>query len=382
MWKSLEQLKQIATRQTWPTQFDPQTAMRKTLEQLKQFAARKSWPGQFDARTAMRKTAEQIKQIATRKIPAGRSALPSSFRRIVISSAAVLIAIVLCVAFRLAMEQRNRPTPAAEEAVRQNLGWAEAQVEANLQTDLAAVQDFFAAARQRTPVYAETVLGWKSKFKLIGDYVTGREAHAEFLQQQFEEVLFSNEELDQLLQQTASAFLRETDDIEAQMLVRLQADLDRLPPGSLPSAVDVNQLRAVLGDALQQAAQSARTELGAAVGRELISYVAGEVLTIAATQLATSAGILGTGAGSSWATFGAGIIVGIIVDAIVTRIYEWKFDPAGKLTGMLNTQLGQLETLILQGTSQSPGLRDRLSHYTALRNAARRQAIQRAILAL
>lgn len=381
MWKSLEQLKQLATRKSWPAQFDPQTAMWKSLEQLKQFASRNSWPAQFHPRTAMRKAAEQLKQFTPRKFWCGLLVRPTSSPRILIGSAAVLIGIVLCAGFRLAMEQRNRPSPAAEEAVRQNLGWAEAQVEANLEGNLGAVQDFFAAARQRTPVYAETVLGWKSKFKLIGDYVTGREAHAEFLRQQFEGILFSNDELDQLLQQTASAFLRETDDIEAQMLVRLQADLDQLPAGSLPSAVDVNQLRAVLGDALQQAAQSARAELGAAVGRELVSYVAGEVLACAATQLATSAGILGAGAGSSWATFGAGVVIGIIVDAIVTRIYQWKFDPAGKLTGMLNGQLGQLESLILQGTAQSPGLRDRLSQYTAVRNAARRQAIERAVLA-
>lgn len=355
--------------------------MWKTFEHCKQFAARKSWRVQFNPRTAMRKPLKQLKQLATRKLSAGRSALPASFRPVVVSSAAVLIAIVLCIAFQWAMELRNRPSPAAEEAVRQNLDWAQAEVEANLQTELAGVKQFFDGARQRTPVYAETVLGWRSKWKLIGDYVTGRQAHAAFLQEQFEETIFSNDELDQLLQQTASAFLRETDDIEAQMLVRLKADLDQLPAGSLPSAVDVSQIRAVMADALQQAAQSARTELGAAVGRELVSYVAGEILTVAATQLATSAGILGVGAGSSWATLGVGLVVGVIVDAIVSKIYDWKFNPVGNLTGMLNGQLGQLESLILQGTSQSPGLRDRLSRYTALRNAARRQAIERAVLA-
>lgn len=353
----------------------------RTFKRLKEFSTPKAWRATFDPRTVMRKTADQLKQCTARKLLAGRSALPSSFRRILISSAVVLIGIVLSVAFRWAMEQRNRPSPAAEEAVRQNLGWAEAQVEANLQTDLAAVQEFFTGARQRTPGYAETVLGWKSKFKLIGDYVTGRQAHSAFLQQEFEGTIFSGGELDQLLQQTLSTYLRETDDIEAQMLVRLQADLDQLPAGSLPSLVDVNQLRAVLGDALQQAAQSARTELGAAVGRELVSYVAGEVLTIAATQLATSAGVLTVGAGSSWATMGVGVVVGIIIDALVSKLYEWRFNPAGKLARVLNNELDQLESLILHGTSQSPGLRDRLSQYTALRNAARRQAIERAILA-
>ncbi|HQU46289.1 MAG TPA: hypothetical protein PK867_25980 [Pirellulales bacterium] len=324
--------------------------------------------------TIMWKTFKRFKAFATWKSSFGKLA--------VVRSAAILIGILACIAFQVAKGQRSRnlwPSLAADKAVWENLGRAESQINANLDAEIAAVKAFFAAARQRTPAYAETVLGWRSKWKLSTDYVTGRQQHAAFLQQQFEELIFSNQELADLVQQSVSGFLRETDDIEAQALVRLQADLDRLPAGSLPSAMDVNQIRTVLNDALHQAGQSARTDLGAAVGRELASYVTGEVLTCAATQLATSAGILGTGAGSSWATFGAGIVIGIIIDAIVTKIYEWQFDPVGNLTGMLNAQLDQLEALILEGTSESPGLRGRLSHYSSERNAARREAIQRAI---
>ncbi len=311
---------------------------------------------------------------------------------LLIASVAALIGIGLSVAARTAIDKAkpiivptsptSRPTEAAKQAVLQNLDWAEVQAKAGLDAHVAAVKNFFHTARQATRSYAEAVLGWNSKWKLASDYVTGSQEHQAFLQREFEGRLFSEAELKQLVQQTVNACLRHTDDVEAQMLVRLKADLDRLPDQSVSTGIDIDALQATLQTALHQVATAAQAELGAAVGREVVSYVAGEALTYAGAQLATSAGILTTGAGSSWATLGVGIVVSLIADAIVTEIYNQQFDPAGKLAEMLNSQLDQMESLILQGTSASPGLQSRLMDYTARRNAARRQLIQQAVLSL
>lgn len=57
------------------------------------------------------------------------------------------------------------------------------------------------------------------------------------------------------------------------------------------------------------------------------SVVGGEVLTMVATELATSAGILGVGTALSVETFGIGLAVGILVDVAV----GWFMDTEGKL---------------------------------------------------
>jgi hypothetical protein len=114
---------------------------------------------------------------------------------------------------------------------------------------------------------------------------------------------------------------------------------------------------------------------------EIVSWVATEVLTVAAAQLATSAGILGTGAASSWDTFGTSIVLGLIVDAVVQEIYAQQFDPIGTLSQKLDASLDEMESLILQGTSDSAGLHGCLRDYSSQRNAKRRQAIQQAVLA-
>lgn len=148
------------------------------------------------------------------------------------------------------------------------------------------------------------------------------------------------------------------------------------------TALDRSAIAATLESALRDAVASAQGDLKAAVGRELASWIAGEILAQATIQLATSTGILSTGAASGTVTFGVGIVVGLIVDAIVTEIYNQAYDPAGKLSDTLNSHLRQLETLVLEGSDNSAGLLPRLRDYSRQRSDGRRSAIQRAILTL
>ena len=80
-------------------------------------------------------------------------------------------------------------------------------------------------------------------------------------------------------------------------------------------------------------------ELRAQVIRSLqaegISLVGGELAAQVAVQLATSAGILGTGAALSWETLGIGLVVGVLLDLTV----GWIMDPAGKVQDQLDTQI-------------------------------------------
>ena len=269
-----------------------------------------------------------------------------------------------------------------QRAVKRQLRWAEDQSLSGMDEGTKPVRDFFYSARSNTRNYAEEVLGWSSKWKLVKDYVTSGEEHSRFLQERFNAMVFSEQELNAAVEAVVAAHMRHIDDVEAEMLVRLEADLDKLPTDNFGTSLDRSAIAATLESALRDAVASAQGDLKAAVGRELASWIAGEILAQATIQLATSTGILSTGAASGTVTFGVGIVVGLIVDAIVTEIYNQAYDPAGKLSDTLNSHLWQLETLVLEGSETSAGLLPRLRDYSRQRSEGRRSAMQRAILTL
>ena len=305
----------------------------------------------------------------------------------VLATAGVTVAVMVSMAIRMAADAGQTvpmvpvPAPAsATSVVARHLTWAEEQAAAGLDPQLLLVREFFAAARSRTRTYATEVLGWDSKLTLASDYLTGARDHERYMRDRFAETVFADADLEALVEHVVASYLRHVDDVESQMLVALKADLEQLSPGNRPAVVNRAALESTLQAALQQATTAAQAEFRGMVGRELVSWVAAEVLTVAAAQLATSAGILGTGAASGWATFGAGIVIGLIVDAVVTEIYQQQFDPIGELSATLDASLTQMEALILNGTTDAAGLQQRLHDYTARRNVARRQAIQQAVL--
>jgi hypothetical protein len=99
------------------------------------------------------------------------------------------------------------------------------------------------------------------------------------------------------------------------------------------------------------------------------------VLTQVAVRLGVSAGILGAGASTSWATFGAGLVVGLIVDQLVSWIWDWWADPRGSLATELNAKLDSLHALIVDGDAQTPGLRTALGEFARHRAELRRAAV-------
>lgn len=266
-------------------------------------------------------------------------------------------------------------------AVNRQLKWADYVCEYRL-NDPVPICNFFSSAYDRTHRYSEEVLGFESKWTLVTDYVTGGNGHSRYLKDRFEATVFSQSDLDAVIEEYVLSCLRKLDDIEAEMLVRLEADLSKLPNEAFTATLDRQALSQTFEDALKDAADSAHGDLKAAVGRELASWIAGEILAHATIQLATSSGILSTGAASGTVTFGVGLVVGLIVDAIINEIYNQMYDPVGELEKQLNAHLTKLERLILNGTPDSPGLEKRMAEYAARRSESRRAALTKALLTL
>lgn len=268
----------------------------------------------------------------------------------------------------------------AEEIVAKDLGWANQQSASGIGPGLTPVRELFWQARLGARLFVEDALGWDSKWKLVKDYFSKDDEHGKFLQEQFSKRIFSPTQLQSAVESSVSAYMRRLEDVDSQLLVRLQADLSSVPSEQFAPGVDRDAIQQIVNAAVREARTAAASDFRGMVEREIVSMVAGEVLSQAAVQLATSCGILGAGAASGTVTFGAGLVVGVIADWAVSWAYDRLYDPVGELTKKVDQQLDQLERMIVIGDAKRPGLKKRLQDYSQRRSQARDAAIRGAIL--
>lgn len=258
------------------------------------------------------------------------------------------------------------------------LDWADTETRNSAAEHLKAVDAFFAEVEGRTPRFAEQILGWSSKWRLVSDKLpfTRIDRHAQFLDKTFRDELFSAEQLTDAIDGVVRNYTDSVAGIENRMLVRVRADIGDIEPAVLqPAFADEAKLRAAFDEAMRAALDRTRADLRADVTRETVSLVAGEVLTMVAVRLGVSGGILAAGAGSSWATFGVGLVVAVIVDQVVSWVWEWWRDPQGDVTRTMNGKLDEIRRLIVEGDGTAPGLRQRLDELAAKRDKLRRAAM-------
>jgi hypothetical protein len=224
------------------------------------------------------------------------------------------------------------------------------------------LRQYFADRRQRCRPFAEEALSFTSKFKLLfyGD------SH---IREAFEKHLFSAESLQKEIERTITLCLQDINNAENKMLVALQADLATHAPSL--AGLSNEELRRRYDELISRIATDPSMSLKDDVIREVSLTVASEILVAVLRQLAVRAGILGTGAASGWASFGVGLIIAIVLD----QLWDWYFDPVGQLATKLDNQLRDLETWIIQGSNEQPGLYARLSKVANDRAKWREEAV-------
>lgn len=274
--------------------------------------------------------------------------------------------------------------PSLEELRRQavakaapHLDWADRECERLVAEHLIALEQYFADAKKGTPQFAETALGWGSKWRFVADRLpfTRSDRHEEYLRTAFCEHLFTPEDLDAQIRRLVKNYLDSVRSVEDQTLIRIRQDVADLSPGLLVGEMDQAGLRAVFAEAMKKAAEHTGSSLGEDVAQQVVGLVVGEVLTQAAVRLGVSAGVLGTGAASSWATAGVGLVIGIIVDQIISWVWDRLADPSGHLAREMDTKIAHLHNAIVDGTTAAPGLKQRLEQFARERAEVRRATI-------
>ncbi len=260
--------------------------------------------------------------------------------------------------------------PSPEELATPHLQNADEACEALIASHEKSIDQFFTAAKANTRPFAKTTLGWRSKWLLIKDKLSrGSNKHEIFLRDQFAKHLFAQSDLEKMMTQLTRSFLNHVNSIESQMLVDLRSDVAEFSATYPMANFDDEKLQAVFSDIYSQVAQTVGKKLPTEISGEVVRFIVAEVLTHVAIKLGVSGGILSIGAGSSIATAGAGLVAGIIVDQIVSLVWNWVADPEGKLSKELNKQLDQL------AASLKADLRSYLSSFLKQRSELRSQTL-------
>jgi hypothetical protein len=283
---------------------------------------------------------------------------------------------------------RERPTspptppqvklpPPPERVAKPHLRVAELEAERAIEEHVKALDTFFADAKKGTRTFAEEALSWSSKWRLAAGYMpfTDGDRHQKFIRSKFEEHVFKADQLEEAVKQVVRSYLAHIRSIESRMLVDLRADVSDFPNTYPLAQLDNKQLQENYDLVLSRAIAATGGDLRADIATQLVSIIAGEVLTQVAVRLGVSAGILGTGAASAWVTFGIGVVVGLIVDQIVSWVWDWWADPRGNLAVELDKKLDEMNRLIVDGSADVKGLRARLKEFAQERSAMRKTAV-------
>lgn len=254
---------------------------------------------------------------------------------------------------------------------------ADRKIAALCRRDYAAISLVFQRGRNNADEFASTCLGWSSKWRLAADAIpfTKGDRHHAYIRDQFEAQIFSESQLEQAIEQTVASFLADIRSVESQMLVDLRADVADFSEVYSVASWSPDLLQSRFDEAIQIAIERTGSDLQANIGTQVVSIIAGEILTQVAIRLGVSAGILGTGAASGWATLGIGVVVGLVIDQLVAWIWDSWADPHGELTQNLVHKLDVLQSLICFGDQNVEGLEQRFKKIAEQRSITRRTAV-------
>jgi hypothetical protein len=264
-----------------------------------------------------------------------------------------------------------------EEIARPHLSKAEQECERVIEEHVKALDGFFADSKKNTRGFAEEALGWGSKRRLVQDALpfTRSDRHKEFIKGKFEEHVFKPEQLEDAVKQVVKSYLAHVRSIESRMLVDLRTDASDFPSAYMLTQLDDKRLQEGYDAALAKAVEATGGKLREDIASGIVSTIAGEVLTQVAIRLGVRAGILSAGAASGTFTLGIGLVVGLIVDQIVAFIWDWYSDPKGQLSGEIDKKLDEMNRLLVDGSSDVKGLRERLREFARERAGTRQKAV-------
>ncbi len=267
--------------------------------------------------------------------------------------------------------------PSPEAIAQPHLDRASERIANNLSNHFESIHSLFGRSRSQSSAFAKSALGWGSKWRIVADATpfTRGDRHRVYLKEQFELQVLNEEDLTKAIEQAVTEFLADIRSIESKMLVDLRVDVEDLSDRYGLGMMNADEVQSHFDAAIVNAMQVSGYDLRSNISSQLVSIIVGEVLTQVAVRLGVSAGILGTGAASGWATFGVGVIVGLVIDQLVSAIWSRISDPTKNLEEELNFQLKVMQRVICYGDENTKGLEQHFEEIAKSRAELRRMAV-------
>jgi hypothetical protein len=240
---------------------------------------------------------------------------------------------------------------------------------------LAGLDDFFREHRDGVRPFAEAVLSLSGKWNYAKSKLPTAEddAHLKFLDERFEKFVFSRDELRITIESVVAGYLSRLDGLEGQLLVEVRADLSEKAfavPGAPRFDVSNDELRSRFARSLTVVSSDVARDVGvgvslttaSVVGGEVAAVIAVRVATAVATRLGVSAGILGVGATSGWATFGIGLVAAVAVDFVIDKAARAAgYDPIETIAGRVKKVLDDVRTMLVDGDPEAVAAHTKLT---------------------
>jgi hypothetical protein len=231
--------------------------------------------------------------------------------------------------------------------------------------------------KRNTRAFADDALGWRSKWNLVQDFVpfSSGDNHEQYIRKLFEEKIFRIDDINRIIGQSIERYLAEVRSIENQMLVELRADVADLPSSSPLAQMDEGQLQRSYADAITAAMAAVGNDLKSRAGNMIVSEITYQVMAHLATRLGISSAILTGGSLGAPYTFGITVVAGLIIDQIVSNIWNWWSDPSGDMARELNLMIDKIDRSVVGSPKNGQGLHGQLRKYAEERAALRKTAV-------
>lgn len=257
---------------------------------------------------------------------------------------------------------RTEEKPASHEAdwevIRPRLEQAEHDSAEAVESQFAAINDFFAECKKGARPFAEAVLGTEGKLQAAGGIVEevagevgklfgytpepGPDSFTVYVERCYRQHVLDREQLQKEINRAIAGYAGMVREMEAKLLVDLGADLDftsSLPEIEIGTATG-GQSYAIVSEALHTAGD----DLLASILRQTVSWIAGN----AVGDQFTSKDATGL------QKLGVGIIAGIEVDrGLDAAIAQAGYDPEGALTAKVTASLDRMSKLLVDGDARA-----------------------------
>ena len=225
-----------------------------------------------------------------------------------------------------------------EDACRAQINKAEKEAAQTISRRATEFYDFVQSRKSGAEPFSKDIVSLYGKWRVVSPYIpfSDKEGHKKYVVEKFDQHIFNSEELATTVKRSIEDAIKDIDGIENHLAVALREEIlgRSLAPNEIPVAAENFR------QSIERLIAASQWDATKSAGSLVVSEVAAQIATQVFIKLGVSAGILSTSAANSWWSFGAALVIGLVVDFM----WEWIDDPAGDIEREIVVALEDLAT--------------------------------------